>query len=586
MGRTDLSGLAGVRQSWIEMNAAVTTPDRDLVRSYAREGSETAFRALVGRHVNLVFATAYRQVGDTGLAEEITQNVFVSLARKAPRLAGHETIAGWLHRSAILESKARFRAEMRRRRREEVAAALADSQSPGRDPVEDLSPLLDEALLQLRENDRLALVLRFLEERSLREVGSVLGIDEDAARKRVTRALARVAEFFRSRGFALPATGGAAWVGQAAKAAPAGLAATASAAGLATGGSTSGLGLVLLQLMSLTKTQTSLLCGVLIAAPLAWQSAALGNARRDAASLQRELAELSNQVAGAEEELTRLGNSLLQVRNETAGVRARIARQGDQRPQATPAPAASSPYRWDDNSPLVRIPKDMLAGIEVRGNANQRGELSPEIRGILQLTEQETRNVQSAIDRFHEAYQKLLAKTVRPVEPTPQELGGFPRDQVLAFEFQGLQEPARALRQELLADLGSLLDADRLKLLKSSLEGWMGAADEEYGLRSSQAIYFVDHRFHVTNLGDPLLVEPEQRLGFGIAIPNRGSFNANQSAADLPDFVRPLVQPWLDAARQNNPAQPTPTSDPTALAAPAAPAIPASPTTPATPATP
>ena len=108
------------------MTAATTTPDRDLVRSYASEGSETAFRALVGRHVGLVFATALRQVGDTGLAEEITQNVFVHLARKAPSLAGHETIAGWLHRSAILESKARFRSEVRRRRREEVAAAFAE----------------------------------------------------------------------------------------------------------------------------------------------------------------------------------------------------------------------------------------------------------------------------------------------------------------------------------------------------------------------------------------------------------------------------------------------------------------------------
>jgi DNA-directed RNA polymerase specialized sigma24 family protein len=106
------------------MNTVTMPTDRDLVRSYAREGSETAFRALVSRHVDPVSATAYRQVGDTGLAEEITQNVFVRLARKATVLAGHETIAGWLHRCAILESKARFRAEMRRRRREEIAAAF------------------------------------------------------------------------------------------------------------------------------------------------------------------------------------------------------------------------------------------------------------------------------------------------------------------------------------------------------------------------------------------------------------------------------------------------------------------------------
>ena len=225
-----------MRQSCSEMNAATTTPDRDLVRSYASEGSETAFRALVGRHVGLVFATALRQVGDTGLAEEITQNVFVHLARKAPALTGHETIAGWLHRSAILESRARFRAEMRRRRREEVAAALAETEFQARNPAEDLTPLLDEALLQLREADRLALVLRFLEERSLREVGNALGIDEDAARKRVSRALARVTEFFRNRGFALPSAGAATLLGQATQAAqavPAGLASSAAAAGLA-----------------------------------------------------------------------------------------------------------------------------------------------------------------------------------------------------------------------------------------------------------------------------------------------------------------------------------------------------------------
>jgi len=281
------------------MTTASTTLDRELVRSYASEGSETAFRALVSRHVDLVFATAYRQVGDASLAEEVTQNVFVRLARKAPALAGHETLAGWLHRSAILESKACFRAEMRRRRREEVAAALAETKLHGRDPSEDLAPLLDEALLQLRETDRLALVLRFLEERSLREVGTALGIDEDAARKRISRALARVTEFFRSRGFALPSTGGAALLSQATQAAPAvpaGLASSAAAAGLAAGGPSSGIGLLLLSVMSLTKTQTALLCGVLVLAPLAWQSASLANMQREVHSLERDRARFDGQV--------------------------------------------------------------------------------------------------------------------------------------------------------------------------------------------------------------------------------------------------------------------------------------------------
>src|SRR3954454_407095 len=108
--------------------------DCQLVSAYATQGSEAAFRALVQRHVDLVYATAVRQVGDTELAEEITQNVFVALASKAPRLGGIQTLAGWLHRTTVLESKSRIRSELRRRRREEVAAELGELQREGASP--------------------------------------------------------------------------------------------------------------------------------------------------------------------------------------------------------------------------------------------------------------------------------------------------------------------------------------------------------------------------------------------------------------------------------------------------------------------
>src|SRR2546430_8722197 len=210
------------------------SPDRELVTAYAARGSETAFRALVTRHVHLVYATALRQVGDAGLAEEITQNVFTALARKAPRLAGIETLAGWLHRTSILEAKARIRSELRRDRREEMAAEAAALEREGTSPLEALVPLLDEGLLNLRAGDRLALVLRFLEERSLRDVGLALGVDEDAARKRVSRALDRLAGFFRRRGFTVSAGAGcAALLASTTQAAPAALMASAANAGLA-----------------------------------------------------------------------------------------------------------------------------------------------------------------------------------------------------------------------------------------------------------------------------------------------------------------------------------------------------------------
>src|SRR5438132_2180364 len=275
--------------------------DCELVSAYAARGSENAFRALVTRHVNLVYATALRQVGDAGLAEEITQNVFIALARKAPRLAGIETLAGWLHRTAILEAKARIRAELRRKRREETAVEISLLQSEGASPIEALVPLLDEGLLNLRDGDRLALVLRFLEERSLRDVGLALGVDEDAARKRVSRALDRLAGFFRRRGFVVPAgAGAAALLASSATAVPAGLAASATSAGLAAGGAAHGLNLALLKLMALTKTETALICAIVAAAPLAWQWNANARVARQQAGLNAQIAAGHRDVIGLE----------------------------------------------------------------------------------------------------------------------------------------------------------------------------------------------------------------------------------------------------------------------------------------------
>jgi RNA polymerase sigma factor (sigma-70 family) len=517
--------------------------------------------------VDLVFATALRQVGDTGLAEEITQNVFVHLARKAPALAGHETIAGWLHRSAILESKARFRAEMRRRRREEVAAALAETESAGRDPAADLSPLLDEALLQLREADRLALVLRFLEERSLREVGTSPGIDEDAARKRVSRALSRVTEFFRNRGFALPPAGGAALlsrVTQAAPTVPAGLASSAAAAGLAAGGPASGFGLLLLSVMSLTKTQTALLCGVLVLAPLAWQSASLAHAQRAVDSLERDRARFNGQVADAEQELAQLDRTLLRVRNETAAARTQLAQMKDGLPKPASDSTASGQYRWDDNAPLVRLPKRLLADLRIEGNANPQGELSPEIRGILQLTDDETRKVQSAIDRFAAAYQKLILKIGRPVEPTPQELGNRSRDRVLVLEFKGLEEPARALFEDLMAELRTLLDAERLMLLAESGKRWIHHPDIDH-FSYSQSVFIEDHRLCIEQV-DPsssTAAQPFANLHILIFFGEKMTtidgipvVSATRFPTVVSHFARPLIQPWLDAIRQRLPSSP------------------------------
>ena len=540
-------GFEGERQSWYEMNTVAMPTDRDLVRSYAREGSEMAFRALVSRHVDLVFATAYRQVGDKGLAEEITQNVFVRLARKATVLASHETIVGWLHRCAILESKARFRAEMRRRRREEIAAALAETQCTGRDLTLDLSPLLDEALLQLRDGDRVALVLRFLEERSFREVGTALGVDENAARQRVNRALSKVTEFFRQQGVVLPAAGGAAVLHQSTLAAPVGLASTASAAGLAVGGPASGLGVVLLSIMNLTPTKTAMLCGALVLLPIGWQFFTVGRAEREVESLRRELARFNDQLTGTERELADLDRALLQLRNETAAQRAEVARIKDAIPKANSDFTPAGLYRWDDKAPVVRLPKRLLAGIWMTGNTNSQSELSPEIRAILQFSDDETHRVQSAIDRFTADYQKLILKVARPVPPTPEELGGRSRDEVKTFEFFGLNKPALTLRLDYLTELEATLDTERLRLL------------DRYGALSGEP----DHRLTVYQFDPSPPNGAEPVVTFRVEFPDRGLSTTQLPIKNFPRYARPLIQSWLDAVDQRTRVSAPATSAPT-----------------------
>lgn len=242
--------------------------ESSLIAEFNAEHSEEAFVALLRQHVNLVYATALRQVGDPGAAEEITQNVFVALAQSAGKLGSHPTIAGWLHSTTLNKSREWLRKEMRRRRREAIAVNLQAVRAEGESVWASLLPLLDEALLKMRETDRHAVILHYMEGRNFQEVGSVLGVSEDAARKRVNRCLDELTAFFRRHGFAVPALVPATPLfALSSHAAPAGLAAKAAGAGLAaahSAASASTLNLIkgALKIMAWTKTQTAIVVGV------------------------------------------------------------------------------------------------------------------------------------------------------------------------------------------------------------------------------------------------------------------------------------------------------------------------------------
>jgi RNA polymerase sigma factor (sigma-70 family) len=253
-----------------------TMLERDdlLIAEFNTRRSEEAFAMLVRQHVHLVFATALRQVGDAGAAGEITQNVFVALAQAAGKLGSHPTVAGWLHRTALNKSREWLRSELRRRRREHVAVNLELAGAEGDSVWLPLVPLLDEALLELREPDRLAVMMHFMEGQTFQDVGPVLGIGEDAARKRVARCLGQLTHFFRRRGFAVPVLAPCAPLfALSSHAVPAGLAASATTAGAAaahSAASTSTLTLIkgALKIMAWTKAKMAIVvgAGVLLAA--------------------------------------------------------------------------------------------------------------------------------------------------------------------------------------------------------------------------------------------------------------------------------------------------------------------------------
>jgi RNA polymerase sigma factor (sigma-70 family) len=175
--------------------------DSELLRRYSAGGVEEAFAALVDRHLPMVYGATVRQLNDPAQAREVAQTVFILLARRAAWLTRHPSLAGWLYRTAIHLARHQARTNQRRRQREQIAAELATTMKADDSILSQITPILDELLLELGAADREALLLRFFAGKTLREVGAALGVREDAAQKRVAKALEALSGRFRRRGF-------------------------------------------------------------------------------------------------------------------------------------------------------------------------------------------------------------------------------------------------------------------------------------------------------------------------------------------------------------------------------------------------
>ena len=294
--------------------------DQQLLREYTERRSETAFAELVRRNVDLVYSAALRLVRDAHLAEDVTQGVFLALAQNAGQLAGRPVLSGWLHGTTRNLAANAVRSEVRRHAREQEAAAMNELLAAEPDANwQHIAPHLDAALGELSESDREVLLLRYFKNQSLREVGQTLGTSEDAAQKRVSRAMDQLRGFLVKRGVAVGTSGLAvAMAANAVQAAPVGLAAALSSAVFSSAAAAAGTATIL-KTMALTKLQMGVIGTVVIAGALTSlviQQSSLAKTRHADGALQQQSVRLA-QVQSEHDRLANLAEWLTLPRANT-----------------------------------------------------------------------------------------------------------------------------------------------------------------------------------------------------------------------------------------------------------------------------
>lgn len=179
---------------------APTLTDADLLRRHLA-GDPDAFGTLRARYAGLVYGVCRRTTGDATLAEDAAQGVFLLLSQKARSLSEHPALAGWLFRSSRLVAGNVLREEGRRKRRERRAFTPPESEAGWAE----VAPAIDAALARLGEGDREAILLRYIQDLPLAQVGAVLGVGENTARMRVSRAVERLRDRLQKAGVAVSA---------------------------------------------------------------------------------------------------------------------------------------------------------------------------------------------------------------------------------------------------------------------------------------------------------------------------------------------------------------------------------------------
>jgi RNA polymerase sigma factor (sigma-70 family) len=463
-----------------EMNERRT--DFELLQRFVRHGEQSAFADVVRRHLDLVFATALHKLTDAGAAQEVAQNVFSALARKAWQFAPDDSLPAWLHKTALLEAKSWLRGELRHRRREQTAAELGTTMKTPEDrpAFNALVPLLDEALLSLREKDRTALLLRFYESQSLRDVGASLGVGEDTAQKRVQSALEKLSQFFQRRGFktATVAAATAALQNTAASVSAATASAVVSAALQAAPPALAGLGAVVARLASLSKMQTAAVCVAIAAGPVAWQWNESRETQAALAQVDIHLAAAQNEFSLLQTEFQRLNVSAARLDDSLANARSAAARTAETEQkfaawkERVRARLLAADYQWPADLPFVRIPKAILPQLTVTPPITQPGVIKREARELLGLTPPEREQAEAALQKHLAAMDGLMESS--RYETNSRNYSSLPRDAVASqvFALPALGDEVKQSVEELQVALQAVFGNERWPMMEAQLESY------------------------------------------------------------------------------------------------------------------
>jgi RNA polymerase sigma factor (sigma-70 family) len=542
------------------------TTDEQLLRDHVTHRDEAAFAQLVQRHVNLVFGTALRILGDRTAAEEVSQNVFITLARKAATIRTGTGLAGWLHRAAILEARLRQRTDLRRMNREDLAAQLGTTMPTPESPDPLPFEILDDALLELPEKDRRTLFLRYFENRPFREIAHTLGIGEDAAQKRTSRALDALAGILRRRGAATVTATLAAKTLEAAALtiAPAQLATSITSVALAAAGtaaSSSALAILVAKLMALTNTQTAAVCVLLAAAPVGYQWHAASTLRQAVADTARDLASTTNALARAEAEAAGATRRLDATSTRLAETRSLLRRATDQISTAASTPEASL-YLWSENASHVRVPKSIAPSLRLSGSiplptspgfkpqsqaleaVDASGTLSEPLAEALGVTPDEANAIREAFGRTAATLQQQVHAAAYLTNQVPAQFrtDGKP---AVALVTPALPDRGHAIRDELRQTLNQLLGTERANLVWQQAESTFEHVFNQFG--------------GVERIQAAVLNGPADLSFWNVAhdldgkLTSWGNSGGNLSIDTFPVRLRPIVAGWLTNSQPQRP---------------------------------